>query len=483
MESLLEGIGDWFDSSSVLLDMWPLLLGLAAIFGGGQYLASRKDRQEEKAHLDALREMATPLSGTVQTRDEAGAWSAALWPPFEMETRGARRLAVRRKPRFEVAVEFTRGPWRVRISEASIRQRSTGPSKISTSYEHRIDIVTTDLPPLRLTEQPDTDVTGRAIDPDSPFTPQDGSLVTEPPVTVAQRQGHWVQAAIASPANRYLAAFTSDHAAAARMLNTEATSCLLNRQRMFPRVYTFESGLLYTTAPGRIDPFEVTRTVNTMLGLLDCIPGAAPAGAVAGATPAQAGDATPVHSQVENENHLIAEPAPSAAEDDEQKSKEIPTLGIIGIVIAAIALLLGLLGYGSVAMINGVGMATGLSEEIEVHLVRESDWRSSRQGSITSKFVGEYTIDGRTHQVGVSSGEVGDVIDGNLPPLPVEWLGFHYDEPTTDTNWWEPYLYIFIGLVCYGLLAVPIWLGRSERKELAAAAQDPPSGDPSMRPE
>lgn len=168
---------------------------------------------------------------------------------------------------------------------------------------------------------------------------------------------------------------------------------------------------------------------------------------------------------------------------DENTSSAMSTLGFIGIAVAGLALLLGLLGYGSVAMINGVGMATGLSEEIEVHLVGESDWRAHRHSSITERFIGEYTIDGRTHQVGVSSGEVGDVIEGNLPPLPVEWLGFHYDEPTTDTNWWEPYLYIFIGLVCYGLLALPIWLGRSNRKDMAAAAQEPSPGNPSMRPE
>lgn len=465
-----------------LLDMWPLLLGLAALFLYGIWSSRRRARKEAEANLAALHEMAKPLNGTVLTGDQAEGWSTGLWPPFAMKNRGLLRLSRRSKPQFGMAVEFTRGPWRVRISQASQRSR-TANRRFVTTFEHRIDIATADLPPLKVSQRQYTDFRGRPYDPDDEAFLFGSTLLKEPPATVEQRQDHWVQAAVSAPANQHLAAFTSDPAAAARMLNGNATAWLLDRQRSMPRLLTFESGLLYATAPGRIDPFDATETVNTMLGLLDCIPGAAPAGAVAGTTPAQAGHATPVHSQVENENHLIDEPAPPAAEDDEQKSKEIPTLGIIGIAVAGLALLLGLLGYGSVAMINGVGMATGLSEEIEVHLVRESDWRSSRQGSITERFVGEYTIDGRTHQVGVSSGEVGDVIEGNLPPLPVEWLGFHYDEPTTDTNWWEPYLYIFIGLVCYGLLAVPIWLGRSNRQDMAAAAQDPPSGDPSMRPE
>ncbi|GAA1244017.1 hypothetical protein GCM10009676_32150 [Prauserella halophila] len=472
--------------------MWPLLLGFAALGFGGYYLSRRKDRQQDEDHVALLHEMAAPLGGTVLTRGHADGWSAALWPPFEMTTRGLARLAVRRKPRFDVAVEFTRGPWRVRISEASIRRRTTGPGHTSTSYEHRIDIVTADLPPLRVTEQRDADFMGRPADPNNDPAPGDGSLLTEAPATVVQRQGHWVRAAISAPANQHLTAFTSDHAAAARMLNAQATSWLLDRQRTWPRMYTFESGLLYTTAPGRIDPFEVTATVNTMLGFLDCIPGAAPAGSTAESTPARSStDAASARSAVEDENHLIAEPAPSTADNedgesdggDEEKSSVMSKLGIAGIVVASLALLLGLLGYGSVALINGVAMATGLSQDVEVRIVGESDWKSRRQTSITEKYIGEYTLDGRAHQVGVASGEVGDVIEGQLPALPIDWLGFHDTEPTTDSNWWVPYLYILAGVVCFGLLVGPIWLAQSEGQGPPSAAQGPPAGNPSMRPE
>lgn len=467
----------------VLLEMWPLFLGFAVIGFAGHYFVSRKDRQKEDAHLAALREMAKPLNGTVLTRGQADGWSAALWRPFEMTTRGLARLAVKRNARFDVAVEFTRGPWRVRISEASIRQRATSGRHASTSYEHRIDVATADLPPLRVADRRTTDFRGRPVDPDNGPTPGDGSVLTEQPATVAQRQGHWVQAAISAPANQRLAAFTSDPAAASRMLNAQATSWLLDRQNMLPRLYTFESGLLYTTAPGRIDPFEVTETVNTMLGLLDCIPGAAPAGAATGAMPAQANHAASVQSQVENENHLVAEPPRSAAVPDEEKSSKISTLGVVGIVIASLALVVGMLGYGSVALINGVAMATGLSEDVEVRIVGESDWRSHRNSSVTERLIGEFTLDGRTHQVGVSSGEVGDVIEGQLPALPIDWLGFHDTEPMTDSNWWTPYLYILAGVVCFGLLVAPVWLALSEGKGPPSAAQGPPSPDSSMRSE
>ncbi|GAA1207121.1 hypothetical protein [Prauserella alba] len=259
-----------------LLDMWPLLLGLAAIGFGGQYLVNRKDRQKDAAHLAALREMAAPLNGAVLTHGQADAWSAELWPPFEMKTRGARRWTVRRKPRFEVAVEFTRGPWRVRLSEASIRQRSAS-RRVHTHYEHRIDIATADLPPLKVAERRDTDWMGKPLDPNSEVALLGAPIIKEPPATVAQRQGHWVQAAISAPANQQLAAFTCDPASAARMLNAHSTAWLLDRMYAMPRILTFESGLLYTTAPGRIDPARVMPAVDTMLGLLDCVPASAPA--------------------------------------------------------------------------------------------------------------------------------------------------------------------------------------------------------------
>ncbi|MCR3719856.1 MULTISPECIES: hypothetical protein [Prauserella salsuginis group] len=465
-----------------LLKMWPLLLGLAAIGFGGQYLATRKDRRKDDVHVAALREMAAPLNGAVLTRGQADGWSAALWPPFEMTTRGLRRFSVRRKPRFDVAVEFTRGPWRVRISEASIRQRSAS-RHVNTHYEHRIDIVTADLPPLKVAERRDTDLMGKPLDPNSEVALLGAPIIKEPPATVAQRQDHWVQAAISAPANQHLAAFTSDHAAAARMLNAHATSWLLDRQRRQPHRYTFESGLLYTTSPGRIDPFEATETVNTMLGLLDCIPGAAPAGAVAGAVtgamPAQADHATTVQAQVEGENHLIAEPPPSAAEVDEQKSSQISTLGFIGIAIAGVALLLGLFGYGSVNLINGVATAAGLTKSVDVRVISELEWTSA-QDRKSPNAVGEYTVEGRTHQVGLGGGEVGDVIEGHFPALPIDWVGFP-DEPMTG---WGPFWSIVVGLVCFAFLVLPFILARgsSAQPQVSSAPRDP-TQEPTTRPE
>lgn len=259
-----------------LLDMWPLLLGLVALGVGSSWFVRRKEGQTDKAHLAALQDLAGALNGTVLPRGQADSWSEPLSPWFRVQTRGLAKLAVRRRPRCDVAVEFTRGPWRVHISEASMRRRTTtGPTRVRTSYEHRIDIATADLPPLKVSHLQYTDFRGRPIDPHR-VGALDDSAVAEAPATVAQRQGHWVQAAIPAPANQHLAAFTADHAAAARMLNSQATSWLLDRQHAMPRILTFEAGLLYTTYPGRIDTAEVRQAVDTMLGLLDCVPASAP---------------------------------------------------------------------------------------------------------------------------------------------------------------------------------------------------------------
>jgi len=93
-----------------------------------------------------------------------------------------------------------------------------------------------------------TDVDGRPIDPDA------GATAPRAPATVAARGGAWVETPVSAPANQHLAAFTGDHAAAARMVNAQATAWL----------------------PGRIDPAKDVETVNTLLGLLDCIPEASP---------------------------------------------------------------------------------------------------------------------------------------------------------------------------------------------------------------
>lgn len=164
-----------------------------------------------------------------------------------------------------------------------------------------------------------------------------------------------------------------------------------------------------------------------------------------------------------------------SGQGDKQESSGISTLGLIGIVIAGLALLLGLLGYGSVSLINGVATAIGATESVDMRIIAETD-RNPALDRESPDAVGEYTVDGQTHQIGLGGGEVGEVIEGHFPALPVDWLRFHDEPMTMSSSFWC----IVIGLVCFGLLAVPIWLGRSGRKDMAAAAHAPPPGGSSM---
>lgn len=259
-----------------LLDMWPLLLGLAAIIGAVYWSQWRDGRREDEAHAQALAAFAATFGGTVVTHHPAP-WSASLLPPFQRHTDGVIGLLTTvRRPRFSVAVEFQRGPWRVRISEAWMRKRTKhGRGRQRSIYEHRIDVATAELAPLKISRRWHTDFRGQPLNPDH-ILAKGGKPVTEPPATVAQRQGPWAPAAVSAPANQDLAAYTCDHAAAARMLNAHSTAWLLDRLHALPPLLTFESCLLYATMPGRIDPSEVMQTVDTLLGLLDCVPASAP---------------------------------------------------------------------------------------------------------------------------------------------------------------------------------------------------------------
>src|SRR5690606_34269456 len=138
------------------------------------------------------------------------------------------------------------------------------------------------------------------------------------------------------------------------------------------------------------------------------------------------------------------------------------TLGVVGIILGMLALVVGLFGYGGVNLVNGVASAFGLGDEVAVTVTDETEWNKRNP-----HLFGEYTIDGETHSMALSSGEVGEVLDGTMPVLPVSWLGID-DEPLTG---WDPFWLLVISAVCFGLLAVPIWLVASTSSERPAATQ------------
>lgn len=108
------------------------------------------ERKEEREHADALATLAGTLGGKVVDRGEARAWSAGLLPPLRNETVGfANRLGTARRVRFETALDFRRGRWPVRVSEASIKKHVVIAST-TTIYEHRIEVATSPLPAMKM---------------------------------------------------------------------------------------------------------------------------------------------------------------------------------------------------------------------------------------------------------------------------------------------------------------------------------------------
>jgi hypothetical protein len=257
-----------------ILRISPLVAIFAALFGLLVWWGQRKERRKNHEHAEELAALAARLGGAVTGPAEASAWSARLAPPLKGDSQGlVNRLSTVAKPVFKTALDFRRGPWRVRVSEASMKKSVSNGT--STFYEHRIDVATADLPPLKISRRLATDFLGRSLAANHVLA-QGGAPVREAPVTVAQRQGEWAQIMVPEPASAEFVAFTSDPHGAAGMLNPGVLEWIVQQAGHLPLMLTFEAGLLYATMPGRIDTARLLPTVDAMLGLLDRISGAAP---------------------------------------------------------------------------------------------------------------------------------------------------------------------------------------------------------------
>ncbi|GHF87615.1 hypothetical protein FHX82_000848 [Amycolatopsis bartoniae] len=230
----------------------------------------RRERREDRKHYEALAALTASIGGVVIGRDEATAWSTGLRPPFKTHVGGLINwMGTVRKPRFETALDFRRDGWQVRVSEASMRRAVSNGT--STFYEHRIDVATAPLPPMKLHRRLHTDFRGRPVKPDS-ILALGGKPVREAPVTVAQQQGQWLEVNLPLSVSTDWVAFSS--APQGAPLTPEALEWLSRNTGALPWGLTFESGLLYATWPTRIQPQTLLTTVDAMLGLLDRIPGA-----------------------------------------------------------------------------------------------------------------------------------------------------------------------------------------------------------------
>ncbi|MGM1059227.1 hypothetical protein [Saccharothrix sp. Mg75] len=261
-----------------VLDLAPLIAIILGLLGLVFWWRWRSNRKEQREHADALTALATTLGGRVVGPDEARPWSAELLPPMQSDTEGfIGWLGTVRRPRFETALDFQRGGWSVRVSEASMEKATSDSS--NTFYEHRVEVATSLLPAMKICRRLHVGFGGRPL---SPAQAQAAGPAGEPPVTVVRDQLDWSQVRLPEPANHEFTVFSTDPAAVSRAFTPQVAEWLVDEAGLspfegpMPILLTFEAGFAYATSAKRIDPDTITAKVDMIIGLLERM-GAKPA--------------------------------------------------------------------------------------------------------------------------------------------------------------------------------------------------------------
>ncbi|MBP2334991.1 hypothetical protein JOF41_001169 [Saccharothrix coeruleofusca] len=252
-------------------DLAPFVAICLALIGLVYWWGWRRDRAEEREHVNALAALADSLGGkSVVGRSESRAWSADLLPPMKTATEGFFGwLGTIRQPRFETAVDFQRGEWSVRVSEASVKQHVVT-AGATISYEHRIEVATSPLPATRICKR---------VYPESRRTwlfknVQVVGPAGEPPLTAERDQQQWLRVVLPEALDREFTVFSTDPATVRRMFTPQVVEWMLDRTgspgtSAMPFALTFEAGFAYTVEHGRIAPDLLLPQVDAILGLLD----------------------------------------------------------------------------------------------------------------------------------------------------------------------------------------------------------------------
>lgn len=268
--------------TEVVLTPWFLgWIGLIVV-----YLAVRRwwqIRKHEKAlreQIAALTPLAQGLGGTVTGPEGATAWSAELRPPLLSEVGGVwNKLFQRSRPRFDLALDLRRGAWHVRVTQASVRKAVVNGAGVRWELEHRIEVATVRLAPMKLLRPLRFGLFGRPQSPEFLREQRFGGWISERPVTA--EHGDWQPVLVLPPMDEEFYANSVDPVAADRALNAEALKWLLSRQADLPLEaqylrLTFEAGLVYAVLSGHVQAEHVTYVVDTVVGLLDRMPDARP---------------------------------------------------------------------------------------------------------------------------------------------------------------------------------------------------------------
>ncbi|MDX8036884.1 hypothetical protein SK803_42380 [Lentzea sp. BCCO 10_0856] len=270
-----------------LLKLWvtdylldPLVLtglsGMIVFLVVRRWLQFRSHRKGRDAQIAALTPLAQRLGGQVLGPGEAAMWTAEFCKPFWNEF----AIAFRSKRQFDLSLDFQRGPWHVRVTEASIRYDSRGLG-VRWLQEHRIEIATARLAPLKVTRPNKYSVNnGQPLSPGQ-LESEWKQIVSHQPETAKQTDAAWLPVPLAPPMDQEFSAYGSDPAAAARELNFDALHWLIEHEQGLPgwarrMSLTFESGFVYLVAHDHIYPDDLMGVVDTICGLLDRMPGVRP---------------------------------------------------------------------------------------------------------------------------------------------------------------------------------------------------------------
>lgn len=240
-----------------------------------RWLHFRGHAKRRDAQIAALTPLAQRLGGKVLGPGEAGMWTAELCKPFVNEF----SIAFRSKRQFDLSLDFQRGQWHVRVTEASIRYDSRG-FGVRWLQEHRIEIATARLAPLKLRRPNKYSINnGQPLSPGQ-LESEWKSIVEHKPATV-QSDAEWLPVPLSPPMDKEFSAYGNDPATAARELNFDALHWLIDQQESLPlwakrMTLTFESGFVYLIAYDHIYPDDLMGVVDTICGLLDRMPGARP---------------------------------------------------------------------------------------------------------------------------------------------------------------------------------------------------------------
>jgi hypothetical protein len=253
-----------------------IVYGLVVVFlVVRRWLQIRNHEKARGEQILALTPLVSGLGGTVTGPEAATSWSAEVQPLLANHVDGAfNKLFQRSKVRVDLTLDFQRGPWHVRVVEASVRMAVIGGRGVRYEQEHRIEVSTVLTPPMRV-------IRPFQVSAQRMVEQRLNGWVSRRPLTAKRSQADWHPVMVLPPVAEEFYAYSTDPVGADRALNGEPLKWLQSRQDNMPMLakhmgLTFESGLVYAVLYDHIYPDDLMYVVVTIVGMLDRMPGMRP---------------------------------------------------------------------------------------------------------------------------------------------------------------------------------------------------------------